>query len=360
LVGALLGLALLGSGFIYAYNETVSRDAQGEPPTLRADTRPVKVAPERPGGEQIENQNALVYDRVTGEPRQSTERLVSREEQVVDIPKGQPKDDSRPLAGSSANPPPLRPQPLTLASGQQAGASAPQAAGAEPAQGDGIAPLPKRVRTVLVRPDGSIAEAPPAAATAPGAPSASVPVPPQRPGNAPQPAASQAAPVAPAQAQPPVQRVTPGGSVGTVAVQPVRPVQPAAGNAPIRLTPQPAAPAHDNGQPQPLGQPQQLASAQPSAIAPQQPLVAPGQGGDFVVQLAARRSETQARATFDELRQRYSQLGRYRPLIQEADLGDRGVYYRVRVGPMSSQSEASQLCDSLKSSGLSDCLVRPR
>lgn len=101
--------------------------------------------------------------------------------------------------------------------------------------------------------------------------------------------------------------------------------------------------------------PRQVASATPSA-AP-----APSPSGEYVVQLAARKNEEQARGAYDALKAKYrSLLGRYQPLIQRADLGDRGVYYRVRVGPMSTADAASELCNQLKAAGLSDCLVRQR
>ena len=52
-----------------------------------------------------------------------------------------------------------------------------------------------------------------------------------------------------------------------------------------------------------------------------------------------------------------SALGNYKTSVQRADLGDRGVFYRVGVGPMATQQDASALCGRLKSAGL-DCFVR--
>jgi cell division protein FtsN len=53
-------------------------------------------------------------------------------------------------------------------------------------------------------------------------------------------------------------------------------------------------------------------------------------------------------------------IGNYRPLIQRADVEGQGIYYRLRVGPMSSQAEATQVCNNLKAAGMGDCLVRER
>lgn len=99
-------------------------------------------------------------------------------------------------------------------------------------------------------------------------------------------------------------------------------------------------------------------AAAPSAAAP---AAAPAAGGEqFVVQVAARQSQTAALAAFADLQQRYpSLLNSYRPIIQRADLGDKGVWYRLRVGPMSEKTAAASLCEKLKSAGMRSCLVRP-
>jgi hypothetical protein len=42
--------------------------------------------------------------------------------------------------------------------------------------------------------------------------------------------------------------------------------------------------------------------------------------------------------------------------IQRADLGAKGVFYRLRVGTFAERSEASAFCDALKASG-ENCIV---
>ena len=44
------------------------------------------------------------------------------------------------------------------------------------------------------------------------------------------------------------------------------------------------------------------------------------------------------------------------PQIQEADLGEKGIYFRVRVGPWASREEAIGVCESLKAAG-GNCFV---
>jgi cell division septation protein DedD len=51
-----------------------------------------------------------------------------------------------------------------------------------------------------------------------------------------------------------------------------------------------------------------------------------------------------------------SVLGSLSPQIQEANLGEKGIYFRVRVGPWASRDEAIGVCESLKAAGGS-CFV---
>lgn len=79
---------------------------------------------------------------------------------------------------------------------------------------------------------------------------------------------------------------------------------------------------------------------------------------DYLVQVAARQSENEALSAFTQLQQQFPDLlGPYKPLIQMADLGAKGVWYRVRIGPMQQKMSAATLCERLKSAG-GDCIVR--
>ncbi len=81
--------------------------------------------------------------------------------------------------------------------------------------------------------------------------------------------------------------------------------------------------------------------------------------GGWVVQVSSQRSRSAAQSAYRSLQRRYpSLLSSRSATIQTANLGDRGTYYRVGVGPMG-QGEAGQLCRSLKSSG-ADCFIRRR
>jgi hypothetical protein len=76
------------------------------------------------------------------------------------------------------------------------------------------------------------------------------------------------------------------------------------------------------------------------------------------VQLSSQRSEGAAQATSQALQTKYANmLGDRQPFIRRSDLGDRGVYYRVQVGPFATIGEANQFCGSLKKAG-ADCVVQ--
>ena len=82
--------------------------------------------------------------------------------------------------------------------------------------------------------------------------------------------------------------------------------------------------------------------------------------GTFQVQLMALRSETAAQNAWREFNRSYPRLASGAFVdIQRADLGARGVFYRLRLGAFNSRDEARNYCDELKSNGR-DCMVVSR
>jgi cell division septation protein DedD len=79
--------------------------------------------------------------------------------------------------------------------------------------------------------------------------------------------------------------------------------------------------------------------------------------GAFLVQIAAFRSEEAAESAWrkaaSERPDLYRGSGKH---IQRADLGAKGVFYRLRVGSFAERSEATAFCDALKASG-ENCIV---
>lgn len=82
--------------------------------------------------------------------------------------------------------------------------------------------------------------------------------------------------------------------------------------------------------------------------------------GSFQVQLMALRSETAAQNAWREFNRSFPRLASGAFVdIQRADLGARGVFYRLRLGAFNSRDEARNYCDELKSNGR-DCMVVSR
>lgn len=87
---------------------------------------------------------------------------------------------------------------------------------------------------------------------------------------------------------------------------------------------------------------------------------APASGGAYVVQLMALREEAGAKNAWAALQKKHpSVLGGQALDIERADLGDKGVFYRVRAAGYETKAAAQSACTSLKSAG-QDCLVKTR
>lgn len=80
--------------------------------------------------------------------------------------------------------------------------------------------------------------------------------------------------------------------------------------------------------------------------------------GAYVVQIGSFRGADLASGGWEALNRKNSDLlANLRPDIQLADLGDKGIYYRLRIGPFATKADAQALCAALKERR-QDCLVR--
>ncbi len=124
---------------------------------ILADKSPVKVVPEEKGGKTVPNQDKAVYDRVAGAqgtgPRQ--EALVSSTEEPMDVvqrtltPENLPNDgsDEADALGASPN---ADEEFARLLPGDGAAVPADQEEDKAPAV------APRKVRTMIVKPDGTL------------------------------------------------------------------------------------------------------------------------------------------------------------------------------------------------------------
>lgn len=87
------------------------------------------------------------------------------------------------------------------------------------------------------------------------------------------------------------------------------------------------------------------------------PVPAPVASGDFLVQIAAFRSDAEAQQAWTKLQAKNEDLLKsYAPNVAQADLGAKGIYYRLRFGPFKDRADAISVCESLKARK-QDCLV---
>jgi hypothetical protein len=363
----------------------------GTPPTITADGNPTKITPdETTAANDSDGQNKLIYDRVNSGDQASTDttlltpdsgpikdvgasngnNAISR----VIIPGG-PGIDAPGTAQQQSAAAPLPAADSTTARPDPVG----QLAATDPATAtdpDAIQPIgPRKVRTVVVKPDGTIVSS---AATDDAALSQDIA--PTAPPAATSTDTATAKPVATDAAPTPTVTddtaaitgndgdaltITAPPADGTTATADATPVDPApapAADAPPATKPAATKPAAAKPAAKPANQ--QVATADtaddpsPIDIVPGGQAAAPAPSG-VLVQISSQRTEDAARATYRDLQARYPNiLGSYDVNIQRADVPDRGTFYRVRVGPFS-QNDAQRLCDDLRQAG-GDCVLAKR
>jgi SPOR domain len=342
-IAAVFVLALLGTAGAFGYRAYFGKVLSGPPPIIKAESKPSKIVPVK------KDTAKLIQERITPQG----EKLVTREEKPIDI-------QNKPVGVFAQNQP-----------GGQANAAH------APILGSGvIGGEPKKIHTIVIRPDQPNAAAPGAPqpptitrinpATQPPAQKVASAPPPapatQRPVAQPQhPAAPPAPhqPVAQAAPRPPATKPAPPHAVAQAALPPhptARPAPPphhvAAAppprNAPLSLSPSAPARAIPTHAP-----PMRLASV---AARPSAPPAT--HSGGYAVQVSSRRSEADAAAAFRSMQAKYpTQLRGQHSLVRRVDLGKKGVYYRSMIGPFANSEQASKLCNSLKAAGV-HCFVQ--
>ena len=301
LMAAMIVAGIIGIGASFAFKGAVS--PQVEIATIRAADGPAKIHPETAAGTEIPDQDASILG---GSPQQPPVAVVNNVEQPADLtaPANVPE--------AQANPPRAIAGLATGAASVPVPAPPAQAQPQPSAEPLSIADLlePKKVKTVSVRPDGTLLpNDAPTEVTA-----TAVPVPAARPTTA-----SMAKAATPKSA------------------------------ARLAATPKPAADASGNPQPR-------------TSVAADTRVVVPAAGasqpspGSFAVQLAAPGTEQEARETQVRLMQKFAaELAGFHTSIHKAAVGGKPVY-RVRVAGFPSRDEAIALCQKLQSGG-GNCFV---
>lgn len=361
-----LGLALLAGAGAFGWSMLSGDEtsADGGPRIIRADTDPVKVLPENPGGVTVPNQDKAVYDRVAGGDGTPAGQpaLVNSAEEPVDVVQRTLDPEILPLEGRGDVPAKSEERLVSDGSSADSGAI------------DAAPPVvsPRKVRTMIVKPDGSIV----ARADPDPQPEAIEPVAEQAAVGTPEPMTPtmQLSQPDPADAATPAAETTaPAGEVpANTSIAPVRvvttqPISPVT-NAPVpqgRPADQPVNVVGTvtqggtvaNAPVTPTGPVTPAATAQPVDVATAPAAAAPAANpGGYYMQIASQPSAEGAQASWNTLSNRYSSvLGGLGVDIQRADIPGKGVFHRVRV-PAGSRDQANALCSRYKAAGGS-CFV---
>jgi hypothetical protein len=313
---AIILAGMAGIGGTFALKRTPA--APQEIALIKASTIPVKIAV--PGADpSAAADDTSILDKTA---QAAPTAAVSQTEQPVDVN----------AVG--------KPAPSEAAPAQQMSATAPATAVPVPAPpgGDATQDLagmmqPHKVRTVAVRPDGSLADSPDSAAPAADASAPSA----QPPAGALAPPSMAAGGASLAAAAPEMARTTPASDDlpwGPQAAQPSAPAAAPAADAPAA---EPQKPVH-------------VARAETGVD--DAGAASASDSGSFSVQLAAPGSEAEAHSALVRLSRTYgAELHGYRLKYRLAKVNGKTVY-RVRVNGLSHKSAIS-LCEKLKAKGAS-------
>ncbi len=331
IMAATIAVAVIGIGGAFALKS--SNSSPGQVKTIMAAAGPIKVQPPADTADQSKD------DASTASAPQGASKLVSREEQPLDLAQAVQDNVARnpePAGGSDASSVPV---PLS-----------PGRVQAESVQADGLnslassLPAPKKVKVVSVTPEGVILpnDQPPAAA---------MPAPRQTPSKT----SDRSGPVAKAS--------TPKTATPKTTSR-VAPTSIAAAGAdsdagPTDLAPRSGTAKEATAKAVKKPKPQRVATADTGAPEAQEATEVPEPqatgGGGFAVQLAAPGSEAEAKAASSRLGKKFADaLTGHRLAFHKAESNGKSVY-RVRVSSLTRENALS-LCEKLKADGGS-CFV---
>ncbi|MBT6609298.1 MAG: SPOR domain-containing protein [Rhodospirillaceae bacterium] len=303
----IVAFCVIGAGGWILYRDkmmTLVMGDDGDLPVIRAMAGPVKVRPENPGGLQVPNRDKLVYGRLQSDKMTVAENTIERL-----LPKPEAPLAIRPATPASAA--------FSESTEQRIAAGTARV----------VQPTPQTARVPAVTDVTSVAPPPPAAPTGLGN-------------------TRENAPVSLTRSNEPIRLKK--GAVRAPRPAAIAPRQPIATPAPPPRAPLPTKVAARSAPRSP--------AAPPAGTAP-----STTQQGAYRVQLAAARTPERARVEWDRMRRKnLDLLGDLGLTVTKADLGPKkGIFYRLRVGPLTSDSQARTLCKALSKRKMGCLVVKP-
>lgn len=332
IAAALAGAIFVGGGLAYTYSALMGGPTEGAPPVVKSDSAPTKVKPSDPGGKQFAHSDSKVMGRLgegTGSAAAASDDADSTgARKVSTLVVGRDGSIQPPSEPEAAAPAPVAAAGLPgmsvidIAGAAQSSAEeklAEAKAAAAPVQAAVVNSTKAAAADAKAAAEKKIADKAAAlAAQAPVVVNPPVAAKPQK--------LAAAAPAVPATTQSIDQ------DIGAAPAAAAAPAKPAPAKKVAAVAPAPAA----------------------SAPAPT--------GAGYVAVLASvpvsGNSRMDALKQFADMQQKYGPvLQNKTPDVQEANLGDKGKYHRLVVGPPGSKEGANSVCSQLKSSGYTDCWV---
>jgi hypothetical protein len=348
---AVAAIAVLGGAGALALSFS-GGEGSDTPVLVKADAEPLKVKPENPGGATVPNQDSKAYERASGvvdttPPEQ--EKLVTSTEEPMTLATADKADDTLVPGVDEAD---EADAGAAGAKSEDRLAAAPEPEGVGAAE-DLATVQPRKVRTMVVRPDGTLVpREEPVAAPAPQQVASA---------QTPEAAAAVAAPAAQAIREvamtPPQQPVAELAAPATAQPQPTAPAVERTVTVPEKGPVVPQRPAEAPAAAAPQQQQQVAQAAAPARAQPARPEPAAPQGAsDWSMQIASQPTAEAAQSTYQDLARRYGGvLGGRGVNIVKAEIAGKGTYYRVRV-PSATRDDAIALCEKYKAAGGS-CFV---
>ena len=321
-------LSAFAGALWFAYEQGVRKGMETGFPVVRADDGPVKIRPDDPGGLEVPHRDKRIYERMAGGDEASPEeeaRLRPEPEQPVtrEALLASSATEEGDAAGTAAAPVPPPPRDEVESGLGMAGTTA--------------APVPPPKATDSA--SGGSSAAPAEAQMKPETTAAPVP-PPKAAASA---SGSSSAAPAEAQAKP----ETAEASASEPPAEEVAPPPPPPPSAPAETKAKPARQASVAPPPRQAVASRTEASGRANRSRPR-------------IQIGSYRSAEEAERAWKRLNAREKPiLGALDPLVARADLGDRGIFYRLQAGPFESVKAARAACARLEQRKLGCLVVRP-
>jgi cell division septation protein DedD len=289
----LIALGGFGALAYYAYEFGMIPRDPSKLPVVSATEEPFRVAPENPGGMEIPNQDKTVFDTMDGNKELPTvESILPAPEEPMDVGA---LEDEKP-ADSWEDKGTLNEDEMS-------------------AEAPAPAPAPEAQKEENALDDVAFGEEPATPAPVVEAPKTPLPT-----------AAEVKAPEAPKKE--------------AAAPAPVTPAKPADNTMDFLREKEKTLEAKTPAVVPPAERPEVIHRPEPS-----KPVYSKTEGG-YSIQLGAFKSESDAKAAWDKIIKRYTEaLSGLKVFVERADLGDKGIFYRLKAGTVPNKSKAQELCD---------------